>query len=160
MLLPRALRPIVAQPAPLSMPLTRLVLPIHTRCLTTTTTTTQSSEQPEQPSSSESVPPSSPEPASSSTTETQPQEKRQLPYYVGKNNLFNFGVYHKTKRGGNLKLTLLKNIEGDLHALKRDLKASLQLNDGEVSVNSVTRHIEIKGHRKMQVLNFIYNMGF
>ncbi|KAI0108777.1 mitochondrial large subunit ribosomal protein-domain-containing protein [Hypoxylon sp. NC0597] len=157
MLLPRTLRPIVAHPASPSVSLTRLVLPIRTRCLSTTTI--QSSEQ---PNFSEPIPPSSSESESvtSSTTEAEPQKKARLPYFVGRNNLNNLGVYHKSKRGGNLKLTLLKNGDGDLQALKRDIKESLQLNDGDISVNSVTRQIVIRGHKKMQVLNFLHTIGF
>ncbi|OTA82855.1 hypothetical protein M434DRAFT_400878 [Hypoxylon sp. CO27-5] len=155
MLLPRVLRPIVAQPVPLSMSLTRLVLPIPPRCLSTTTI--QSSEQPDL---SEPVPPSSAESVTTSITQAEPEKRARLPYFVGRNNLNNLGVYHKSKRGGNLKLTLLKNGDGDLQALKRDIKESLQLNDGDISVNSITRHIVIRGHKKMQVLNFLYTMGF
>ncbi|KAI0838509.1 mitochondrial large subunit ribosomal protein-domain-containing protein [Hypoxylon sp. FL0890] len=137
------------------MSLTRLVLPIHTRCLSTTTI--QSGEQ---SSSSEPIPPSSSESDASSETQAQPEKRTPLPYFVGRNNLNNLGVYHKQRRGGNLKLTLLKNGEGDLLALKRDIKESLQLNDGDISVNSITRHIVIRGHKKLQVLNFLHTMGF
>ncbi|KAI3339232.1 mitochondrial large subunit ribosomal protein-domain-containing protein [Ustulina deusta] len=85
---------------------------------------------------------------------------RQLPYFVGRNSLNNLSVYHKKKRGGNLKLTLVKLGEGDLLALKRDLVATLQLSDDEVAINSVTRHIIIKGHKRDEVVNFLHTMGF
>ncbi|KAI1139401.1 hypothetical protein F5Y05DRAFT_381883 [Hypoxylon sp. FL0543] len=140
MLLPRILRPVLAHRAPLSIPLRRTVVPIPTRCLSTTTT-----ESGEQPNSSEPIPPSSsPESTAFSATETQPQDRTPLPYFVGRNSLKNLSVYHKSKRGGNLELTVVKGGEGDLLALKRDIKESLKLNDGDVTVNSVTRHIIIR----------------
>ncbi|KAI2466942.1 hypothetical protein F4781DRAFT_332919 [Annulohypoxylon bovei var. microspora] len=155
MLLPRIFRPIAAHPAPLSTSLTRLVLPIRTRCLSTTTI--ESSE----PISSEPSPPlPSLESTTPSTTEPQPEKQVSLPYFVGRNSLNNLSVYHKKKRGGNLKLTVLKNGEGDLRALKYDVKDALQLPEGDVSLNNVTKHIVIRGHKKLQVINFLNTMGF
>ncbi|KAI0862180.1 mitochondrial large subunit ribosomal protein-domain-containing protein [Xylaria cubensis] len=99
------------------------------------------------------------EPATIPTPAT-PDAPRQLPYFVGRNNLNNLSVYHKKKRGGNLKITLLKNAEGDLQALKQDIKDALQLQDGDISINGVTRHIVIRGHKHDEVLNFLHTMGF
>ncbi|KAI0974679.1 mitochondrial large subunit ribosomal protein-domain-containing protein [Xylaria arbuscula] len=87
-------------------------------------------------------------------------ETRQLPYFVGRNNLNNLGVYQKRRRGGNYKLTLLKYGEGDLTALKQDIKTVLRLSDSEVAINSTTKHIVIKGHKRDEVVNFLYTMGF
>ncbi|KAI1280215.1 mitochondrial large subunit ribosomal protein-domain-containing protein [Xylaria sp. FL0933] len=94
------------------------------------------------------------------TTPSETNATRQLPYFVGRNNLNNLAIYHKKKRGGNLKLTLLKYGEGNLMALKQDIKAALKLSEGEISVNSVTNHIVIRGHRRDEVLNFLHTMGF
>ncbi|KAI1305130.1 mitochondrial large subunit ribosomal protein-domain-containing protein [Xylaria venustula] len=85
---------------------------------------------------------------------------RQLPYYVGRNNLNNLGVYQKRRRGGNYKLTLLKYAEGDLAALKQDIRFALRLQYDEIAINSVTNHIVIKGHKRDEVVNFLYTMGF
>ncbi|OTB03189.1 hypothetical protein M426DRAFT_321979 [Hypoxylon sp. CI-4A] len=147
MIFSRIFRPLTAQTASISTQFTRFVLPIHSRRLTTSTI--ESSEQ--------SV---SPPPPSSSTPPAESRTPAQLPYFVGRNNLNNLGVYHKSKRGGNLKLTLLKNGEGNLQALKRDIREALQLNEGDISVNSVTQHVIIRGHKKLQVLNFLGTMGF
>ncbi|KAI0538527.1 mitochondrial large subunit ribosomal protein-domain-containing protein [Xylaria digitata] len=99
------------------------------------------------------------EPATIPTpSETNPP--RQLPYFVGRNNLNNFSVYHKTLRGGNYKITLLKRGEGHLSALKQDLIAALQLPDDEVSIKSVTNHLVIKGHKREKVVHFLRTMGF
>ncbi|KAI1169879.1 mitochondrial large subunit ribosomal protein-domain-containing protein [Nemania sp. FL0916] len=95
---------------------------------------------------------------------SQPQideaSRSQLPYFVGRNNLNNLSIYVKNKRGGNLKLTVLKNIEGDRRALKEDLKEALNLTDQQITINSVTNHIVIKGHMRDEVKNFVHNMGF
>ncbi|KAI1204706.1 mitochondrial large subunit ribosomal protein-domain-containing protein [Annulohypoxylon truncatum] len=154
MLLPRIFRPIVAHPAPLSTSLTRIVLPVRTRYLSTTTI--QSNDPITEPVS----PPSSESDTPETQPETQPQEKVSLPYFVGRNSLNSLSVYHKNKRGGNLKLTLVKNGEGDLRALKQDIKEALRLSDGDVTLNSVTKHIIIRGHKKLQVLDFLEAMGF
>ncbi|KAI0886981.1 mitochondrial large subunit ribosomal protein-domain-containing protein [Annulohypoxylon maeteangense] len=151
MLLPRIFRPIAAHPAPLSASLTRFALPIRTRCLSTTN----------QPSDSESIEePAIPLPSESTAPEPLLQEKAPLPYFVGRNSLNSLSVYHKTKRGGNLRITLLKNGEGDLQILKKDLQEVLELPQGDITLNGTTNHIIIRGHKKLQVLNFLYAMGF
>ncbi|XXH02036.1 mitochondrial large ribosomal subunit [Hypoxylon texense] len=150
MLLPRVLRPFAAPRAPLVSFSPRFILPVRTRYLSTTI---------EQSSSSDSATPPSLESASSST-QPESQNASRLPYFVGRNNLNSLSVYHKKKRGGNLEVTVLKKGEGDLRALKQDIKEALQLNEGDISINSVTRHIVIRGHKRVQVVNFLTTMGF
>ncbi|KAI3325620.1 mitochondrial large subunit ribosomal protein-domain-containing protein [Xylariaceae sp. AK1471] len=84
----------------------------------------------------------------------------QLPYFVSRNNLNNLSVYQKKKRGGNYHVTLIKRGEGDLIALKQDIRDALQLSDSDVFVNSVTRHVTIKGHKRDEVVNFLHTLGF
>ncbi|KXJ89981.1 mitochondrial large subunit ribosomal protein-domain-containing protein [Microdochium bolleyi] len=86
--------------------------------------------------------------------------RARIPYFVGKNKFNNFGVYHKNKRGGNLKTTEIKMVDGNIEALKQDLKASLRLESGDIAFNNTTRHLVVKGHKKPEVLNFLNNMGF
>ncbi|KAI0543441.1 mitochondrial large subunit ribosomal protein-domain-containing protein [Xylaria curta] len=139
----RSLRPLTARAASFASISTRLgtFSPVCIRTLATT------------PDATASEPATIPTPA-------KPNAPRQLPYFVSRNNLNNLSVYHKKKRGGNLKITLLKNTEGDLQALKQDIKDALQLPDGDVSINSVTRHIVIRGHKHDEVVNFLHTMGF
>ncbi|KAI0023331.1 mitochondrial large subunit ribosomal protein-domain-containing protein [Xylariomycetidae sp. FL0641] len=99
------------------------------------------------------------EPPSISPT-TEPSPTSQLPYFVARNHLNNLGVYHKKKRGGNMKLTYLKHAEGNLQALKKDVRDTLNLNAGDVVINSVTNHIVIKGHKRDEVLSFLHAMNF
>ncbi|KAI0849360.1 mitochondrial large subunit ribosomal protein-domain-containing protein [Daldinia vernicosa] len=164
MLLHRALRRLAAPSALLSAPLKRLNLPIRTQFLSVSAST--SSGEPSIPS--EPIRPELKDPVSSTTQTEQTEQAEQaapkkpgkLPYFVARNNLNNLGVYHRNKRGGNLKVTLVKNGEGDLMALKRDLQEALQLKDNEIAFNSITGHIVIRGHVKLQVFNFLYSMGF
>ncbi|KAI1158608.1 mitochondrial large subunit ribosomal protein-domain-containing protein [Nemania serpens] len=89
-----------------------------------------------------------------------PVAPKQLPYFVGRNNLNNLAIYQKSKRGGNYKITILKRGEGDLAALKQDLKDVLQVPEDEVSVNSRTSHIVLKGHKRDEIKNFLHTLGF
>ncbi|CAJ2509629.1 Uu.00g146550.m01.CDS01 [Anthostomella pinea] len=142
----RLFRPALARPACLTPFSTRITLPFCARNLTTSTVA-----NPE--------PLTSFEPATISAS-SGPSPQVQLPYFVGRNNLNNLSVYQLKKRGGNMKVTLLKKGEGNLQALKQDVKDALQLPDGDVSVNSVTRHIVVRGHKRDQILNFLHTMGF
>ncbi|KAI8963565.1 mitochondrial large subunit ribosomal protein-domain-containing protein [Daldinia sp. FL1419] len=165
-LLTRTLRHLAARPALLSTPLVRFALPIRTRCLSMSTSTPVG----ESPSLSEPIPPVPPIPnhtapsTAPSTTETEQagpdSEPKVLPYHVSRNKLNNLAVYHKAKRGGNLKITMLKRGKGDLQALKHDIQEALRLKEGDISVHNLTGHIILRGHMKQQVLNFLHTMGF
>ena len=67
-----------------------------------------------------------------------------LPYFVDRNSLDNFGVYQKTKSGGNKKVTLVKRGQGNLQALRCDLRDALQLDDSQLYINHVTKHVVVK----------------
>ncbi|KAI2777676.1 mitochondrial large subunit ribosomal protein-domain-containing protein [Daldinia loculata] len=167
MLLPRALRRLAAPSVLFSAPLKRFNLPIRTQWLSLSASTSSGEPSiPSEPIRSELKNPVSsttqtePTKPTEQTEQTEPKKPAQLPYFVARNNLNNLGVYHRVKRGGSLKLTLVKNGEGDLKALKKDIQEALQLKDSEISLNSVTGHIVIRGHMKLQVFNFLYSMGF
>ena len=87
-------------------------------------------------------------PGSAAETAPSPPEgsakpPRTLPYFVGRNQLNNLAIYHRTS-AGTKKLTLVKKGEGNLAALKQDVATALGLPEGSVTVNNVTRHIRIK----------------
>ncbi len=48
------------------------------------------------------------------------------------------------KRGGNMKLTRVKRIEGNVAALRNDLREALGLEEKDVTINQLTRHIIVK----------------
>jgi len=73
-------------------------------------------------------------------------------------------VYHDVKRGGNLKLTLVRKVDGKVEALRDELRTTLGtsvgLDQDRVVVNGVTRQVVIKGHYKMEVERFLRERRF
>lgn len=63
---------------------------------------------------------------------------------MARNFANNLAVYHRRKRGGNMKLTEVKKIQGDAVTLSQHLSAALELPQAEVTVNSRTNHVVIK----------------
>ncbi|CAI6338499.1 unnamed protein product [Periconia digitata] len=82
-----------------------------------------------------------------------------LKYHVGRSNNNNLPIYTDYKRGGNLHLTVIRKITGDLNALKEDLVESLNKESDAVTINSVTRSIQIKGHHVAEVSAFLTAKG-
>ncbi|KAI1103398.1 mitochondrial large subunit ribosomal protein-domain-containing protein [Jackrogersella minutella] len=176
MIMSKILRRIVAHPPPLSTSLSRthpvLPTPIPTRIRYLSTTATidhneePTSSEPSNTSSSSDASFSSPSlepdtpPAPTTESESEDRPRVSLPYFVHRNTLNSLGVYQKKKRGGNLKYTVVKNLEGDLYALRNDLREMLELKESEVTVNTVTRHIKIAGHRKIEVFRILGVLGF
>jgi large subunit ribosomal protein L49 len=70
--------------------------------------------------------------------------RQSLPYAVARTPSNQFPVYLLEKRGGNLKQTKLRKIEGDVNVLRKDLVEALGLEDGQAVINQLTRHIIIK----------------
>jgi large subunit ribosomal protein L49 len=62
------------------------------------------------------------------------------------------------KRGGNLKMTRIKKIDGDRQILRDELKTLLKSED--CVINSITGHIMIKGHHKPTVEKFLRERMF
>lgn len=67
-----------------------------------------------------------------------------LPYFVQRTPSNLLPVYKETKRGGNLRLTKVRKISGDVKRLHNDLKAYLDLSEAEITINSVTQNIIAK----------------
>jgi large subunit ribosomal protein L49 len=83
-----------------------------------------------------------------------------LPYFVNRSKNNNLPIYTLYKRGGNMKLTQIKNIDGDRLKLKSELCEVLRLKKDEAAVNSVTGHINIKGHLKPKIDRFLRERRF
>ncbi|OBT94687.1 hypothetical protein VE01_06209 [Pseudogymnoascus verrucosus] len=93
---------------------------------------------------------------SSSTTSSQ-----SLEYRVSRTPSAQLPIYLLAKRGGNLKQTRVKKIEGNIAQLREDLKVALGIEeDREIQVNHLTRHIIVKGHRKPEVAKFLEEHKF
>jgi large subunit ribosomal protein L49 len=73
-------------------------------------------------------------------------------------------VYSDFKRGGNLKLTLVRRVSGEVgvlrDALREVLRASVGLEKERVVVNERTRQVVIKGEVKSVVLRFLRERRF
>ncbi|CAK1359467.1 hypothetical protein CB0940_05669 [Cercospora beticola] len=88
------------------------------------------------------------------------QSAPNLPYFVSRSSSNNLPIYHLRKRGGNLKMTRIKNIDGDKMALKGELCKVLNVKKDEVAINSTTGHINLKGHFKPQIETFLRERRF
>jgi large subunit ribosomal protein L49 len=101
----------------------------------TTETTSQSTS---------SASPSTPVLTPSETSIPAPAEPAPRPaFLVSRTPSQQLPVYQLAKRGGNMKFTILKKIEGDIRALKSELKSELALEDKQIKINHVTGHLEI-----------------
>jgi large subunit ribosomal protein L49 len=83
-----------------------------------------------------------------------------LPYFVSRSRNNELPVYTLRKRGGNLKLTRIKNIDGKPETLRDELRETLRLEKEEASVNPITRHVMLKGHHKPAVERFLRERRF
>lgn len=107
--------------------------------------------------SSRSKPTSSRKPAISSSSRPArpppiPAITERLPYHVHRTPSQQLPVYHLAKRGGNLLLTRLRKIDGDITKLKGELQQALGLDDRQISINQLTNHIIIKASLKPALL--------
>lgn len=57
-------------------------------------------------------------------------------------------------------LTRVKKIDGSVEALRDELKAALGLEGKDVTVNALTRHVMLKGHRRPEVEKFLRERMF
>jgi len=81
-------------------------------------------------------------------------------YHVTRSGNNFLPVYTDFKRGGNLHLTAVRKITGDLAALRDELRDLLGKKDEDVTINPLTRQVLIKGHHKKQVQEFLIARGF
>ncbi|KAF8857033.1 hypothetical protein BDZ45DRAFT_691219 [Acephala macrosclerotiorum] len=82
-------------------------------------------------------------------------EPKVYTYRITRTPSNNYPIYTLSKRGGNMKLTKIRRIEGDANALRRDLVVALGLEEKEVVVNQLTRHVVVKGHKTKEIQQFL-----
>lgn len=68
----------------------------------------------------------------------------KLPYHIHRTPSQQLPVYKSEKRGGTLKQTRVRKIEGDVRALRGDLMEAMGLGEAEVKINSLTGHVLVK----------------
>ncbi|KAA8622634.1 Img2 domain containing protein [Pyrenophora tritici-repentis] len=81
-------------------------------------------------------------------------------YHISRSINKHLPVYTDTKRGGNLRLTIIRKVAGDLVALRDEVKDFLGNKGEEVTINHLTSHVQIKGHCKREVEEFLTARGF
>ncbi|KAF1956649.1 hypothetical protein CC80DRAFT_548144 [Byssothecium circinans] len=88
--------------------------------------------------------------------------KIELPppkYHVTRSSSKNLPIYTDYKRGGNLHLTTIRKVTGDLSALRDELRVFLNKKNEEVKINSLTSHVIVKGHHVPEVTDFLKARG-
>jgi large subunit ribosomal protein L49 len=95
------------------------------------------------------------------TPATEPQMPLSPPqYHVSRSANKNLPVYTDYKRGGNLHLTTVRKITGDLQALRDELRSWLAKKDEDVKINALTQQVIVKGHHKEKIEAFLKGRGF
>ncbi|KAK3317253.1 mitochondrial large subunit ribosomal protein-domain-containing protein [Cercophora scortea] len=82
------------------------------------------------------------------------------PYLVSRTPSNNLPVYQLAKRGGNYKLTAIKKIQGDARTMQKWLADELGMDLDQVRVKTPTGHIEVVGHHKQQITEWLERHGF
>jgi len=84
--------------------------------------------------------------AAPATTPAAPSAVSSLakPYRVNRTTTNNLPVYLLSKRGGNLKQTKVRRIEGNINVLRTDLQKALGLQDKDITINQLTQHIIVR----------------
>ncbi|KAH7138169.1 mitochondrial large subunit ribosomal protein-domain-containing protein [Dendryphion nanum] len=80
-------------------------------------------------------------------------------YHVGRTKSSNLPIYSDYKRGGNLHLTTVSKVSGNVAALRDELRTFLKKQDEDVVVNALTQHVVIKGHHVQEVGEFLKARG-
>lgn len=83
-----------------------------------------------------------------------------LSYRVCRTSSNQLPIYHLVKNGGNKKMTRIRKVHGNLQALRNDLRKALKLDDKECTINSITGHVIVKGHKKQEIAKFLTDQKF
>ncbi|KAH6637125.1 mitochondrial large subunit ribosomal protein-domain-containing protein [Chaetomium tenue] len=153
------LRPTTLRRAFVASP--RLALPKATP--QSTTLAARNYSTPTEPASPAATPTSTSTPAPpappASTPSTTPTTTSH-PYTVHRTPSNQLAVYHLSKRGGNMKLTAIKKVEGDRARFRAALAQELGVEEKTVVVNNLTGHVIVKGHQKNAVTGWLEKQGF
>jgi len=85
------------------------------------------------------------------------------PYFVRRNRFHNYPVYLELLDGGQKKMTVTKNIEGDIWQMESDLRKRLQKNNSRrinTQVDEICRKIRVRGVHLDDVSDFLKDRGF
>ncbi|RDD47378.1 39S ribosomal protein L49, mitochondrial [Trichoplax sp. H2] len=82
-----------------------------------------------------------------------------LPFRINRSKTNNIPVYSEIRKGRTLHLTIIRKIEGDLHAVKEGLKRLLG-EDVQIQINEVNSQIIIKGKHVKPITKWLLLLGF
>ncbi|CAD0010957.1 unnamed protein product [Aureobasidium pullulans] len=83
-----------------------------------------------------------------------------LPYFVTRTPSNELPIYTLRKRGGNMRLTRVKKIDGNIDVLRDALQMELGVPDAECVINRLTNHVMIKGWHKPRIEAFLKARNF
>ncbi|KAG4300752.1 hypothetical protein PCANB_002806 [Pneumocystis canis] len=83
-----------------------------------------------------------------------------LIYHVRRTRFGSLPVYLDIKGGGTKYQTVIRRVEGNVYELCKKLEKDLKLKEKEVFVNSLTKHIIIKGSKVKEVKEILSKDGF
>ncbi|KAG9657395.1 hypothetical protein KCU95_g15820, partial [Aureobasidium melanogenum] len=83
-----------------------------------------------------------------------------LPYFVTRTPSNELPIYTLRKRGGNMRLTRVKKIDGNIDALRDALQVELGVPEAECVINRLTNHVMIKGWHKPRIEAFLKARNF
>jgi large subunit ribosomal protein L49 len=99
-------------------------------------------------------------PSVSELAATPSSQSPLLTYHVSRTPTNNLPVYTDYKGHGTLKLTMVRKIAGDVHALRRELEKELGLDSKTCRVTQPAGHVVMKGNHKAKILQFLMAKGF
>ncbi|KAF7555125.1 hypothetical protein G7046_g6629 [Stylonectria norvegica] len=88
------------------------------------------------------------------------EELALLPYIVRRTPYAQLPVYRKWMSGGNRVIILVKKVDGDRRRLVEDLQKAFELEKDDIRLNPTTQHIEIKGNRFEQSIDWLLAAGY
>ncbi|KAJ1956432.1 hypothetical protein DL89DRAFT_268978 [Linderina pennispora] len=80
------------------------------------------------------------------------------PYFINRTRFQTLPVYTDIRNAGTRTLTLVRRIDGDVEALRKDLAAALE--DNTIEIRKVSRQIVIRGNRISEVREWLTKKGF
>ncbi|KAI4747221.1 hypothetical protein E4T50_02467 [Aureobasidium sp. EXF-12298] len=83
-----------------------------------------------------------------------------LPYFVTRTPSNELPIYTLRKRGGNMRLTRVKKIDGSIDVLRDALQIELGVPEAECVINRLTNHVMIKGWHKPRIEAFLKARNF
>lgn len=89
-----------------------------------------------------------------------PPPRLRLKYHVSRTHTNNLPIYKDSKAHGTLKLTLVRKITGDAHALKKDLIELLGVSPKDAAVVPPANYIKIKGVHDYRIQQHLLAQGF